>query len=93
MASGDLQYFHNAAVVHAQNVKKLVSQAKELRAFWDKLDLFNSLDTAQAPLVNNDLSNYASFCSVLQDLMDNVAVAAADRRGVVERVATTPVSK
>lgn len=92
MAVGDLQYFQNAAVVHAQQLKKLVTQAKELRAYWDKLSLPGS-ETAQAPLVNNDLSNYATLCSVLQDLVDNVAVSAGDRRSVIERVAIRPISQ
>lgn len=91
MAAGDLQYFQNAAVVHAQNLKKLITQAKELRAFWDKMALPGS-DTAQAPLANADLANYATLCSVLQDFADNAAVSAGDRRSVMERIATKPIS-
>ena len=93
MAAGDLQRFQTDAVVHAQNLKKLVTQAKELRAFWDKLNLTASSDNAQAPLLGSDLANYATLCSSLQDFSDNIAVAAGDRRGIFERIATTPISK
>ncbi len=93
MAAGDLQNFQASAVLHAQSLKKLITQAKELRAFWDKLNLSGSSDSAAAPLINNDLANYATLCSALQDFSDNIAVAAGDRRGIFERIASTPVSK
>lgn len=91
MATGDLAQFQTAAMAHAKILKKLITEAKELRAYWDKLGLPGS-EAATAPLVNNDLINYATLCGILQDLADNVAVAAADRRGVIERLATNPIS-
>lgn len=90
MATGDLAIWQAAAVLNAQRLKFLVAEAKQLRATWDKLALPGT-ETAAAPLANTDLSNYATLLNVLQDFMDNVSVAAADRRGVMERVATRPV--
>ena len=92
MAAGDLVIFQSAAVNHAQSLKRLITQAKELRAFWDKIALPGA-ETATAPLSNTDLANYATLCNVLQDLMDNVAVTAGDRRAILERVATLPVTR
>ena len=90
MASGDLAVFQTAATLHAQRLKMLISDAKQLRACWDKLGL-PAGESATAPLATNDLTNYATLAGVLQDLMDNVAVSAGDRRGVMERVATKAV--
>jgi|SRR6266853_2682438 len=92
MASGDLAKFQNSSIIHAQNLKKIITQAKELRAFWDKLALVSSPDTAAAPLLNSDLANYATLLQTLQDFADNVAVTAGDRRAIFERIATTPIS-
>lgn len=92
MAAGDLQYFQNAAVVHAQALKKVVTQARELRAFWDKLALPGG-DTAQAPLINTDLINYATLCSTLQDYCNNLPIVAGDREAIIERIATRAVSQ
>lgn len=91
MATGDLAKFQDAATQHAKMFKKLVTEGKELRAFWDKLALPGA-ETATSPLINTDLANYATFCSILQDFCDNVAVSAADRRQVIERIATNPIS-
>lgn len=91
MATGDLALFQSAAQAHAKMLKKLVTEAKELRSFWDKMALPGS-ETATLPVANADLANYATFCGALQDLFDNVAVPAADRRAVIERVATNPIS-
>ena len=93
MAIGDLKQFHIEAVLHAKNLKKLLNQGKELRDFWDKTDCLNNADAVGAPVVKNDLINYATLLEKLKDFADNVAVSAGDRRAVIERVATTPVSK
>ena len=90
MATGDLAIFQTAAVQHAQRLKLLLEDARMLRAYWDKLGL-PAGESATAPLATADLTNYATLAGVLQDLMDNVAVSAADRRGVMERVATKAV--
>lgn len=86
----DLESFQTAATLHAQRLKALTADAKQLRAHWDKLGLPGAASAA-APLTNDDLANYATLCSVLQDFMDNVSVSAGDRRGVMERVASKPV--
>lgn len=91
MATGDLALFQSAAVAHAKLLKKIVTEAKELRAFWDKTAL-PGIENATAPLANADLINYATLCSVLQDFCDSVAVSAGDRRQVIERIATNPIS-
>ena len=90
-STGDLAFFQTAAVLHAARLKQLVSDAKALRAYWDKIGL-PGVESATNPLTNNDLANYATLLSTLQDYMDNVAVSAGDRRGVMERVATKPVT-
>ena len=90
MATGDLAAFQTAAIAHAQKLKFLVAEARQLRAYWDKLGLPGS-ESATTPLATADLTNYATLVGVLQDLMDNVAVSAGDRRGVMERVATRAV--
>ena len=90
MAAGDLAVFQTAAVEHARAFKRALHEAKMLLDLWDKLALPGS-ETAAAPLSNTDLTNYATLCAVLQDLADNVAVTAADRRGVIERVGTIAV--
>ena len=89
-ATGDLAVFQTAAVLHAQRLKVLISDAKQLRAYWDKVGLPGA-ESATAPLATADLTNYATLLSTLQDMMDNVAVSAGDRRGVMERVATKGV--
>lgn len=89
--TGDLASFQSAAQAHAKLLKKLVTEARELRAFWDKMALPGA-ETATGPLSNTDLTNYATLCSTLQDFNDNVLVPAADRRGVIERLATNPIS-
>lgn len=91
MATGDLAKFQAAAQDHARMMKKVLDQAREIRTYWDKLGLPGG-EVATTPLVNNDLINYATFCSILQDLADNVQVSAGDRRAVIERVASTPIS-
>lgn len=91
MAVGDLAQFQTAAAAHAKLLKKLITEAKELRSFWDKIGLPGT-ESATAPLANADLTNYATFCTTLQDMVDNVAVAAGDRRAVIERLATNPIS-
>jgi hypothetical protein len=91
MATGDLAQFQTAATAHAKLLKKVITEAKELRSYWDKLGLPGA-ENAAAPLSNADLTNYATLCSMLQDFSDSVAVAAADRRGVIERLATNPIS-
>lgn len=90
---GDLKQFRIAAVQHATDLKRLLTQAKELRDFWDKLNCVGSADAVDAPLVKADLDNYATLLGALKDFADNVAVAAADRRGIIERVGTNPVSR
>lgn len=90
MATGDLAIFQTAAVLHAKRLKLLVEDARQLRAYWDKLALPGT-ESATAPLSNTDLTNYATLASALQNLMDGTLVTAADRRGVMERVATTAV--
>ena len=91
MASGDLAKFQNSATILAQNLKKVITQAKELRSFWDKIGLPGT-ETAALPLTNTDLTNFATLLQTLQDFSDNIAVTAGDRRAIFERVATTPVS-
>ena len=92
MAAGDLAVFQTAAVEHAKKVKQLMHEAKMLRNYWDKIGLPGT-ETATAPLANADLINYATLCSALQDFADNVAVLPGDRRGVIERVATTAITR
>ena len=90
--TGDLKQFQIAAVLHAQQLKKLVNEAKALRDYWDKLDLLNDGAAADLPLVKADLTNYATLCDALKNFAENGIVSTADRKAVYERVATKPVS-
>ena len=90
MATGDLAVFQTAATAHAQRLKILIADARQLRSYWDKLALPGA-EAATAPLATADLTNYATLLGVLQDRMDNVAVAGGEGRGGMERVATRAV--
>ena len=96
MAANDLKIFQNNAAQHARDLKNLVTQGQELLSYWQKLDLSNDANgipgEVLSPLVKADLANYVNLCSALVDFCDNVQVSAGDRRGVIERVGTQPIS-
>jgi hypothetical protein len=93
MAAGDMKHFVSAAADLAKDIKRVTNKAKELRDFWDKLDLLNNDDAIELPLTKGDMTNMATLCTALQNFCDNVAVTAADRRQVIERVGTQPFSR